>query len=55
MKRLDQFLEQVDELASTLYDLPIPTAVKDDIAELLEEITAKLEDQESLRSTEWEA
>lgn len=55
MKPLDQYLETLDELCSTLYDLPIPNAVKDDVAELLEQITAKLEDQESLRSTEWDA
>jgi hypothetical protein len=55
MKPLDKYLETLDELSSTLYDLPLPTAVKDDVAVMLEEITAKLEDQESLRSTEWDA
>ncbi len=53
MKPLDKFLEDIDELATQVYDLPIPPQARDRVAELLEEVTAVLEDQDTLRSTEW--
>ena len=54
MKSLDKFLEDVDDLANRVYDLPIPLKVKDRVAELIEKMTAELEDQADVRSTEWD-
>lgn len=55
MRRTDQFLEDIDDLANRVHDLPIPVQAQDRIASLIEEITAVLEDQDQLRSTDWEA
>ena len=55
MRRTDQFLEDIDDLANRVHDLPIPSQAQDRIAGLIEEITAILEDQDQLRSTDWEA
>ena len=52
-KPLDKFLEEIDELATQVYDLPIPPQAQDRVASLIEEITSVLEDQDTLRSTEW--
>lgn len=54
MKPMDKFLEDVDDLATRVYDLPMPETARDRVAELLEEITAVLEDQDTLRSTDWD-
>lgn len=55
MRRVDQFLEDIDDLANRVHDLPIPVQAQDRIAGLIEEITNILEDQDQLRSTDWEA
>jgi hypothetical protein len=53
MKTLDKFLEDVDDLANRVYDLPVPVQAKDKVADLLEQVTYLLEEQAVLRSTEW--
>lgn len=53
MTKTEQFLEDVDDLANRVYDLPIPSKVKDRVAELIDEINHALEEQNTLRSTEW--
>ena len=53
MKTLDKFLEDVDDLANRVYDLPVPVQAKDKVADLLEQVTYLLEEQATLRSTEW--
>jgi hypothetical protein len=55
MRRIDQFLEDIDDLANRVHDLPVPAQAHDRIAALIEEITDILEDQDQLRSTDWEA
>jgi hypothetical protein len=53
MKSLDKFLEDVDDLSNRVYDLYIPEKTKDRIAALIEEVAYILEEQTTLRSTEW--
>jgi len=55
MKLIDKFLEDVDDLANRVYDLPIPNKIKDSVAALIEQITHELEEQADVRSTEWDA
>ena len=55
MRKLDQFTETVDDLSNEVYNLPIPEAIQDMVAERLTEIIDILENQSTLRSTEWEA
>jgi len=53
MRTLDKFLEDVDDLANRIYDLPVSDQAKDKVADLIEQITYLLEEQATLRSTEW--
>lgn len=55
MRQVNQFLEDIDDLANRVHDLPIPAQAQDRIATLIEEIADMLEDQDQLRSTDWEA
>jgi len=55
MRRTDQFLEDIDDLANRVHDLPVPVQAQERIAGLIEEIVDILEEQDQLRSTDWEA
>jgi len=55
MRRTDQFLEDIDDLANRVHDLPVPVQAQDCVAALIEEIVDILEEQDQLRSTDWEA
>ena len=54
MKPMDKFLEDIDDLAGRVYDLPMPEQSRDRVADLLEKIIEVLEDQDTLRSTDWD-
>jgi hypothetical protein len=53
--KIQQWLEDFDDLINRVPDLYIPEAIKDHITDRLEQIQLEVTEQVELRSTDWEA
>ena len=53
--RNEQWLEDLDDLINRVPDLFLPNAVREQIMTRLEDLQEEVEQQMTLRSTEWEA